>query len=421
MDQQTRDYLEGLFQKTTVTKEDLRTEIQKVLESELGKIDKARHKWETKLNRQLRKYSTDQIERVETAIAVNSLAIHFVVPPTVILLLVFCAAIKNAKSFDFVGLIKNPAGVFDLVKPQGQIRGNYSDATLVEKGMVVENFEITSGFGERPAPTPGASTFHKGVDLATPTGTPIFAIGEVNVTCQEQNPGAGIYALVDYRDKNFVLMHLSQCKTGNYFKGQIFAKSGATGTGTGPHLHFEQYDKDNVLERPTVGYVSGFLNPNYGSLDEVKRAIGHAEGTLNVDGTKTVHWESHTDPGNDETNQGTFSYQHEASSPEEADQKQLAKLKKVEAEFLEINPKLTKLELLNGLDLFNQSELASVGYVQRLKLHAHESEKTRIITARIGGYYTKTGVLDAPGFGNDFKRLHEDQVRRFEAIKATIK
>jgi hypothetical protein len=289
--------------------------------------------------------------------------------------------------------------------------------------MFVENFEVTSGFGERPAPTPGASTFHKGVDLGTPTGIPMFAIGEVNVTCQEQEHGAGIYALVDYRDKNFVLMHLSECKTGNYFKGQIFAKTGATGIGTGPHLHFEQYDKSNVLERPTVGYLSGFLNPNYGSLDKnvVKKAIGHAEGTLKADGTKTEHWETHTDPGNQAKNQGTFSYQHEASSPEEADQKQLKKLETVKAEFLKLNPKLTKLELLNGLDLFNQSELASVGYVQRLKLHAHESEKTRIIAARIGGYYTKTGVLDAPGFGNNFTRLHEDQVRRFEAIKATIK
>lgn len=421
MDQQTREYLEQLLEKNTVTKEDLRTEIEKTLEAKLGKIDKARHKWETKLNRQLRKYSTDQVEKVETAIAVNSLAIHFVVPPTIILVLVFCAAIKNSKNFDFIGLVKNPAGIFDLVKPQAEIKGDYTDSTLVEKGMSIEGFEVTSDFGDRPSPTPGASTFHKGVDLATSIGTPMYAIGEVNITCQEQNPGAGIYALVDYRDKNLVLMHLSECKTGNYFKGQIFAKTGNTGTGTGPHLHFEQYDKSNVLERPTVGYISGFLNPNYGSLDEVKNAIGHAEGTLDAEGKKTKYWKSHTDPGNDKTNQGTFSYQHKASSPEEADQKQLAKLKKVEAEFLKDNPKLTKLELLNGLDLFNQSELASVGYVQRLKLHSHESEKTRIITARIGGYYSKPGVLDAPGFGNNFKRLHEDQVRRFEAVKATVK
>lgn len=33
------------------------------------------------------------------------------------------------------------------------------------------NFPITSRYGPRSAPTPGASTFHQGIDLAIPTGT----------------------------------------------------------------------------------------------------------------------------------------------------------------------------------------------------------------------------------------------------------
>src|SRR5579883_982546 len=65
-----------------------------------------------------------------------------------------------------------------------------------------------------------------------------------------------------------------------------------------------------------------------GSDSLVARTVGHAEGTRTADGHKTRAYYGHTDPGNGVWNLGSFSYQHAASSPEDADAKQLARLKR---------------------------------------------------------------------------------------------
>ncbi len=407
-------------------KEDLRLEIEKVLEKKLGKIEKTSQRFKTEIQKKIDTTFLKNLRKIEAVILANQLAFHFLAPPITFTLLLVFHGVKAGTRIDFWKLAENPGKEIQrILTPNIQsASGDYSDSTKVTLGMTIEGFPVTSPMGFRKAPTAGASTFHKGIDLGTPVGIPIYSLGKMNVTCRYQDL-AGNYALVDFPDqkKNFVLMHLSECTTGDYYKGQIFAKSGATGIGTGPHLHIEQYS-GNVLENPTLGYVRGFLNPRYGT-DEMTLAIGNAEGTLNSDGTKTKHWKSHIDPGNKAKNQGTFSYQHPAASPEEADRKQKAKLAEFREELLkEAKVKgyeLSKLELMNGLDLFNQSELAAVGYVDRLIKSKKLVPDIRIVNARVDGYYKPNGQLDAPGFGNDLKVLHKDQVRRFEAIKKVLK
>jgi hypothetical protein len=64
-----------------------------------------------------------------------------------------------------------------------------------------------------------------------------------------------------------------------------------------------------------------------GSDSLVARAVGSAEGTRTPEGHRNPAYYGHVDPGNGVWNLGSFSYQHGASSPEEADAKQLARLR----------------------------------------------------------------------------------------------
>ena len=71
----------------------------------------------------------------------------------------------------------------------------------------------------------------------------------------------------------------------------------------------------------------------------------------------------HVDPGNHKWNLGSFSYQHGAKSPAEADAKQLKRLYKQaltlrqQASQCQVN--LSLAEELNGIDLANQAPLAA--------------------------------------------------------------
>ena len=59
-----------------------------------------------------------------------------------------------------------------------------------------------------------------------------------------------------------------------------------------------------------------------GSNSLVARAVGNAEGTRTPDGGYTAAYYGHVDPGNHKWNLGSFSYQHGAKSPADADAKQ---------------------------------------------------------------------------------------------------
>lgn len=159
-------------------------------------------------------------------------------------------------------------------------------------------------------------------------------------------------------------------------------------------------------------------------------AVGSAEGTRTPNGAINPAYFGHTDPGNRVWNMGTFSYQHGASTPAEADQKQLARLKNqgdvLRRRALKHGLNLTLEETLNGLDLANQSPLASigrVGYIERLveaKANGHEGAEA-IVVARTRSYINpNTGRWNAPGLGNTEPSIRRDQKRRADAVAKAI-
>lgn len=101
----------------------------------------------------------------------------------------------------------------------------------------------TSGFGRRSRPTKGASTYHKGVDWAVPTGTAVCASCGGTVEKAGWGSGYGYVVYINHEDgRQTRYGHLSKVlvKAGQTVKqGEKIALSGSTGVSTGPHLHFE--------------------------------------------------------------------------------------------------------------------------------------------------------------------------------------
>ena len=102
---------------------------------------------------------------------------------------------------------------------------------------------LTSGFGRRNAPTRGASSYHRGVDWATPVGTAVMASSSGRVTRAGWGSGYGYCVYIKHADgRETRYGHLSKVLVSvgqSVSQGQKIALSGNTGVSTGPHLHFE--------------------------------------------------------------------------------------------------------------------------------------------------------------------------------------
>lgn len=113
--------------------------------------------------------------------------------------------------------------------------------------------KITSLFGKRKAPKPGASTNHPGVDIAAPVGSPVRSPENAVVQKISDNPTAGLH--INLGNGKGVLMHrllhLSDVKVkeGDIVKqGEVIASSGNSGLSTGPHLHWERYEQGKLVD-----------------------------------------------------------------------------------------------------------------------------------------------------------------------------
>ncbi len=124
-------------------------------------------------------------------------------------------------------------------------------AKVVERGTKalptflkpISGGRMSSGFGKRKAPKKGASTYHRGIDWATPIGTSVVASSGGTVV--RAGWGAGYGYCVYIQHPNGMMTRYGHLKkvlvsTGQTVKqGERIALSGNTGVSTGPHLHFE--------------------------------------------------------------------------------------------------------------------------------------------------------------------------------------
>jgi murein DD-endopeptidase MepM/ murein hydrolase activator NlpD len=102
---------------------------------------------------------------------------------------------------------------------------------------------ITSGFGHRISPFTGKRAMHKGIDVASPVGTPIYSPADGVVVFTGAKSGFGNFVMVAH---GYGIIsrygHLAEnlVEPGQKVKrGEQIATVGMTGRTTGPHLHYE--------------------------------------------------------------------------------------------------------------------------------------------------------------------------------------
>ena len=107
----------------------------------------------------------------------------------------------------------------------------------------INNYTVTSRFGERTDPISHTESSHNGIDLAAEFGEEIFASLGGEIEFAGYDSSYGNYVKIKHSNSfKTVYAHCSKLnvKTGDSVKaGQVIALVGSTGRSTGPHLHFE--------------------------------------------------------------------------------------------------------------------------------------------------------------------------------------
>lgn len=122
-------------------------------------------------------------------------------------------------------------------------------------GMIMPaDGRISSRFGKRVDPvTKRRGSDHKGIDIAAPGGTPVYASADGTVSRAEYvKNGYGNLIVIRHADDMATYYgHLSKFQTSNgtrVKKGELIGNVGSTGKSTGPHLHFEIRRGDRALD-----------------------------------------------------------------------------------------------------------------------------------------------------------------------------
>ncbi|MGH7798322.1 MAG: peptidoglycan DD-metalloendopeptidase family protein [Candidatus Binatia bacterium] len=108
---------------------------------------------------------------------------------------------------------------------------------------------INSGFGPR------GSSFHDGLDIAAPEGTPIRAVEHGEVIYSDRLRGYGNMVIIRHSGglvSVYAHNQINLVSDGQQVaRGEIIARVGNTGRVTGPHLHFE-IRKNNIAQDPML-------------------------------------------------------------------------------------------------------------------------------------------------------------------------
>ncbi|MEK7499931.1 MAG: LysM peptidoglycan-binding domain-containing M23 family metallopeptidase [Patescibacteria group bacterium] len=135
------------------------------------------------------------------------------------------------------------AGILSEIKPKS------GTGLVVKSGGSSSSVKYVAGYFQNPVPSArksrGVTSSHKGVDLAAPIGTPIYAsaAGRVLTARMGWNGAYGNMVILQHSNGTRTIYgHMSRLGTSTgaqVSQGQVIGYVGNTGRSTGPHLHFE--------------------------------------------------------------------------------------------------------------------------------------------------------------------------------------
>ncbi|MBB3992122.1 murein DD-endopeptidase MepM/ murein hydrolase activator NlpD [Croceicoccus naphthovorans] len=116
-------------------------------------------------------------------------------------------------------------------------------AVAIPSRMPLETARFSSQFGSRIHPVTGKRKNHDGIDMAAPSGTPIYATADGKVEMAQWYGGYGNFVEIDHgSDVETRYGHMSRMNVSAgqpVRKGDLIGWVGSTGRSTGPHLHYE--------------------------------------------------------------------------------------------------------------------------------------------------------------------------------------
>lgn len=126
------------------------------------------------------------------------------------------------------------------------------NTTLLAWPLSPEYFTITSPYGMRLHPIQRTVMMHEGIDVAANYGAPIFAIADGVVSDTSVSGIAGKTIMIQHdfnQSSRYAHLSVVLVKKGDAVtKGQIIGEVGSSGQSTGPHLHFEFYEKGKTVD-----------------------------------------------------------------------------------------------------------------------------------------------------------------------------
>ncbi|MXP10675.1 M23 family metallopeptidase [Pseudoblastomonas halimionae] len=121
--------------------------------------------------------------------------------------------------------------------------GDIGAEVSIPSSMPLSSARLTSSYGMRNHPIFKKRRAHTGIDLAAPTGTPIYATADGIVESASRRGGYGLMVQLDHGgDLETRYAHMSRMSVAageRVTKGQLIGYVGSTGNSTGPHLHYE--------------------------------------------------------------------------------------------------------------------------------------------------------------------------------------
>ena len=149
----------------------------------------------------------------------------------------------------------------------------------------VDGARITSKFGMRRHPVLGYTRAHQGIDFGAGTGTPILAAGDGVVVETGRKGGYGRWLRIRHSggwDTGYahILRYAKGVRPGMRVRqGQVVAYVGSSGLATGPHLHYEIFQKNRRVNPLSAKVPQGTVLAGR-ELKRFKTEKAHIDGLL---------------------------------------------------------------------------------------------------------------------------------------------